>query len=166
MDVEDWLLVMSKPRMEQDAIWHLNQQGYEAYAPRWEEVKRRAKGWQRVESAMFPRYLFVRPSYAEQDLRPIRSTRGVTQLVRFGSVPATISNGLVSSIKSMEAERLSRSQTLRAFEKGDTITIRSGPFAGVSAQVFSIEAERVVLLMQVINQQQKLVFDQSDLVVG
>lgn len=115
---------------------------------------------------MFPRYLLVRPSYAEQDLMPIRYTRGVTQLVRIGSVPATISSGLVSSIKSMETERFGRSQTLKAFEKDDTITIGSGPFAGVSAQVFAIEGERVVLLMQVINQQQRLAFNQSDLVAG
>jgi len=51
-------------------------------------------------------------------------------MVRFGSVPVIISNSLVSSTQSMEAERFGRSQSLKPFKKGDNVTIQSGPFAG------------------------------------
>ena len=79
---------MTKPRMEIEAKANLLQQGYEVYLPIWVDLLRRSNNWQKVQSAMFPRYLFVKPAYAEHAISPIRSTRGVSQLVRFGKEPA------------------------------------------------------------------------------
>lgn len=155
-----WLVVMTKPKMETEAKEQLIRQGFEAYLPLWVELKRRGN-WQEVQSPMFPRYLFVRPSYPEQSLTPIRSTRGVSQLVRFGMEPAWADDGLISQIRQLERSRNELRQGLTPFKKGDQVQVMDGPFKGVSAKVFSCGQQRVVLLLQVLGKTQQLEFEAS-----
>jgi transcriptional antiterminator RfaH len=154
-----WLVVMTKPKMEAEAKEHLIRQGFEAYLPLWVELKRRQGTWQEVQSPMFPRYLFVRPSYPEQSLAPIRSTRGVSQLVRFGMEPAWAGDDLISEIRQLERSRNEMRQGLTPFKKGDQVQVMDGPFKGVSAEVFSCGQQRVILLLQVLGKTQQLEFE-------
>jgi transcriptional antiterminator RfaH len=153
-----WLVVMTKPKMEAEAKEHLTRQGFEVYLPLWVELKRRQGTWQKVRSPMFPRYLFVRPGYAEQSLAPIRSTWGVSQLVRFGIEPARAGEGLIREIRQLERSRNGIGQDLAPFKKGDQVQILRGPFKGVSAEVFSCDQQRVILLLQVLGKTQHLEF--------
>ncbi len=156
-----WLVVMTKPKMEAEAKEHLMRQGFEVYLPMWAELKRRQGAWQRLLSPMFPRYLFVRPSYAEQSLAPIRSTWGVSQLVRFGTEPAWAGEDLIHQIRQLERSRNGLGQGLTPFKKGDLVQILDGPFKGVSAEVFSCDQQRVILLLQVLGKAQQLEFKAS-----
>jgi transcriptional antiterminator RfaH len=154
-----WLVVMTKPKMEAEAKEHLLRQGFDVYLPLWEELKHRQGAWQKVQSPMFPRYLFVRPSYAEQSLAPIRSTWGVSQLVRFGMKPAWAGEGLIHEIRKLEQSRHGIGQGLIPFKKGDQVQVLDGPFKGVSAEVFSCDQKRVILLLQVLGKTRQLEFD-------
>ncbi|MET0105818.1 MAG: transcription termination/antitermination NusG family protein [Sedimenticola sp.] len=155
----DWLVVMTKPKMEADARDHLVRQGYEAYLPLWPELKQRRGAWVKVDSPMFPRYLFVRQTYPEQSILPIRSTRGISQLVRFGTDPALASEQLIDDLQRLEAERKSEEQQLFPFKKGQRVEVTAGPFQGVSAEVLSCGQQRVILLLQVLGKVQRLEFD-------
>ncbi len=159
MAVSDWLVVMTKPRMETEAKLHLERQGFVVYLPTWVELKRRSNGWQKVQSAMFPRYLFVKTAHEDQSISPIRSTRGVSQLVRFGTEPAKASDGLISEIQSIEACRDYSGDQLQPFKRGDEVMVVSGPFKGVSAEVLSSDQQRVILLLQVLGKTQQLEFE-------
>lgn len=154
-----WWVVMTKPRMETEAKMHLERQGYLVYLPIWADLKRRSNVWQKVYSPMFPRYLFVKTAYKDQSISPIRSTRGVSQLVRFGTEPAKASNSLIFEIQSMVAARDSGGKQLKPFKPGDEVMVVSGPFKGVSAEVFSSDQQRVILLLQVLGKTQRLEFD-------
>ncbi len=158
----EWLVVMTKPKMEIEAKEHLIRQEFDPYLPLWVELKRRHGAWQKIQSPMFPRYLFVRPSHQEQSLAPIRSTRGVSQLVRFGMEPAWASDGLISSIRQLECSRNELSQGLTPFKKGDQVQVMGGPFRGASAEVFSCGQQRVILLLQVLGKKRQLEFEASD----
>jgi transcriptional antiterminator RfaH len=154
-----WLVVMTKPKMEIEAKAHLVRQGFEVYLPLWIDLRRRAGGWQRVQSAMFPRYLFVRLGYAEQSVTPIRSTRGVSQLVHFGMEPAWANEAMIDDIRTLEATRSNSNNQLKSFKKGDHVLIMEGPFQGVSAEVFSSDQQRVILLLQVLGKNQMVEFE-------
>ena len=156
MTESGWLVVMTKPRMEIEAKVHLLQQGYEVYLPMWVDLRRRSNNWQKVQSTMFPRYLFVKPAHAEHSISPIRSTLGVSQLVRFGVEPAWASDSLIKSIRQMEAERSDRGDILKPFKPGDAVMIMTGPFKGVSAEVLSSDQQRVILMLQVLGKTQQL----------
>jgi transcriptional antiterminator RfaH len=155
-----WLVVMTKPKMEMEAKEQLMRQGFEVYLPMWVELKRQQGTWQRAQSPMFPLYFFVRPSHAEQSLAPIRSTWGVSQLVRFGTEPAWAGEALIHEIRHFEKSR-NGIQGLTPFKKGDQVKVLHGPFKGVSAEVFSCDQKRVILLLQVLGRMQQLEFKTS-----
>ena len=144
--------------MEAEAELHLVRQGFEVYLPLWIDLKRRQGAWQKVQSPMFSRYLFIRPTYDEQSLAPIRSTCGVSQLVRFGIQPAWAREGLIQQIRQLEANRSMTSQGLTPFKKGDQVQVQEGPFAGVSAEVFCCDQRRVILLLQVLGKTHQVEF--------
>lgn len=154
-----WLVVMTKPRMEEDAQAQLANQNFDAYLPLWTHLKRVGTGWQKVESAMFPRYLFVRPSYPEQALTSIRSTRGVSQMVRFGNHPAWASHELIEDVRRLEAAGKAGANAETPFKKGAKVLVTDGPFKGVLAEVMRSNQERVVLLFKVLGKQQKITLE-------
>lgn len=154
----NWLVVMTKPRMENEAKEHLIRQDIEAYLPLWKELKKRSGAWKTTISPMFPRYLFARQSYEDQSLSSIRSTRGVIKLVHFGTEPAWASNKLINDIRKFEATQINQADQLKPFKNGDQVIVVDGPFKGVSAQVFSSDQERVILILQVLGNFQKIQF--------
>jgi transcriptional antiterminator RfaH len=95
----------------------------------------------------------------EQSLAPIRSTRGVSQLIRFGVEPAWAGDGLISSIRQFERSQNEMSQGLTPFKKGDQVQVIDGPFRGGPAEVFSCGQQRVILLLQVLGKTQQLEFE-------
>jgi len=159
MAESDWLVVMTKPRMETAAKVHLERQGFVVYLPTWINLKRRSNGWQKVKSAMFPRYLFAKPLNEEQSISPIRSTRGVSQLVRFGAEPAKAANGLIREIRRLEDLSNAGGYQREPFKPGDEVCVMAGPFKGVSAEVLSSDQQRVILLIQVLGKTQQLEFE-------
>ena len=161
MNELSWLVIMTKPRMESIAELNLIRQGFEVYLPSWVDFRRRSGTWRKVQSAMFPRYLFMRQVNSEQSISPIRSTRGVSQIVRFGIRPAWASNFLIKEIRLLEASRNEKSDLFEPFKSGDEVIVMQGPFKGVSAEVLSSNQYRVILLMQLLGKTQKLQLESS-----
>jgi transcriptional antiterminator RfaH len=148
---------MSKPRAEGLAHQQLANQGFDVYLPMCPRLVRR-KGKHMTEiSPMFPRYLFVRPSDEEQGIASIRSTVGVQQLVRFGTEFAQATGSLIAEIQAMEA-RLQSDPEPTPFSAGDEVEITEGPFAGITARVFSCAENRVLLLFQLLGSIRNLSF--------
>jgi transcriptional antiterminator RfaH len=98
--MKKWYLLYTKPRQEKLALQHLQNQAYEAYLPlvKIEKIRQGARAW--AEEALFPRYLFVQLDEAgSQSWAPIRSTVGVSQLVKFGHHFAEVSQELVQWVQ-------------------------------------------------------------------
>ena len=148
---------MSKPRGEELAHQQLANQGFEVYLPMCPRTVRRRDRHLTEISPMFPRYLFVRPSHEEQGIASIRSTVGVQQLVRFGTEFAQAAESLVVDIQAMEAHMRSGLEPL-PFKAGDEVEITGGPFAGITAKVFSCAESRVLLLFHLLGSTRKLGF--------
>ena len=91
--VVDWYLVHTRPRQEEIAREHLARQGYGVYLPRLQLPRRRRGRWLDVVEPLFPRYLFAGARRDEQSVHPIRSTRGVSALVRGGESYAPVPSG-------------------------------------------------------------------------
>ena len=87
-----WYVVHTKIRQEALAMTNLNRQGFECYVPMIKMEKMRRHKATLVKEPMFPRYLFIRldTSGSGPSWSPIRSTLGVSQLVRFGGQPAVV----------------------------------------------------------------------------
>ena len=148
-----WYAAHCKPRQDERAEENLLNQGYEVFRPR---VRIRKNGKTVVES-MFPRYLFIRlDDQGQEDWSPIRSTRGISDLVRWGShvphVPDSIIEGLYDRLDAAGCIELCKD-----FQPNQRVRITEGPFAGYEALFHARNGEeRVIVLLNVMQQAQKL----------
>ena len=111
---------------------------------------------------MFARYLFVRLSTSDNgpSWAPIRSTLGVSQLVRFGTRPAKVEDTLVDLLRSRELAQ----PTEALFSQGDKVVITEGPFAGLEAAYQMADAEqRAMVLLRILSQPVPVKIDAASL---
>lgn len=147
--MKQWYAVHCKPKQDERAETELMKQGFEVFRPRVRSRRRARQRYQVVVESMFPRYLFVHLDDTDQDWSPIRSTRGVTGLVRMGGhvpvVPAAVIEGLRARA---DAENCIDLQPEDGFAPDDRVLITEGPLAGLEA-VFRARnsQERVVVLL-------------------
>lgn len=106
---------------------------------------------------MFPRYLFVQPESSQHSLAPIRSTLGVSNLVRFGNIPATVPLEVMQRIRAFEIERdQMTAQEISPLKQGVVVRIAQGPFAGLEGLISDVSNQRVVVLMQLLTKETRV----------
>ena len=106
-----WYLVMAKPKQDKVAEENLVLQGYEVYRPQaTQTVMQRGKPVEKKIS-LFPRCLFIRLSKEEDNWAPLRSTKGVLEMVRLGANYAKISDEVITSLKAREADDIAKNQS-------------------------------------------------------
>lgn len=149
-----WYLVHTKPREEVRALENLERQGYRCFLPILAVEKLRRGAVMRVEEPLFPRYLFIEldADGFGQSWAPIRSTKGVSQLVRFGAEAAKVDERLIAALRDRDAEA-----PRPLFRSGDRVTIADGPFAGIEA-VFEIAdgERRAMVLVEMLGKRARL----------
>ena len=147
-----WYLVYCKPRQERLARSNLERQGFEVYLPMIRARRRRSKVRARATNAepMFPRYLFVHLSDQTDDWGPIRSTIGVSSLVRFGDQPARVPDDLIATLRARAGETGVHELPPRPFRAGDKVRILEGVMAGYEA-IFHAHTgkDRVLVLLEI-----------------
>ena len=147
----DWYLVHTRPRQEEVACEHLERQGYGVYLPRLQLPRRRRGRWHDVVEPLFPRYLFAGMQPGEQSLHPIRSTRGVSALVRGGDAYAPVLPTLLKELRAREDAAGLHQLRPDGLKQGDSVQIVAGPFAGLDAVFHSRQGpDRVRVLLTLI----------------
>lgn len=152
-----WYLVYTKPSQEQIALDNLTRQGYEAYLPLYEKRIRKGRTFYKRKTALFPRYLFIHLSEELDDWGPIRSTVGVTHIVKFGNRAASIPDDLIQTLRSYENE--SGMQTLmdKPMQSGDKVVFVEGTLSGYEAiYQQGTSTERVIVLMDIAGKHTRL----------
>lgn len=158
-----WFVVHTKPRAELVAQENLLRQNYQVRLPMVRKVVRRKSGLE----PLFPRYLFVRPSHAGQSLSPVRSTMGVSTLVRFGMNLAVLSEAQCERIMEFAlAQQQGGIQAIldiQGIRAGQKVLIKEGPFMGLEGLVSTLAKDRVMVLMNLLGKEQTLGFEVTDL---
>lgn len=159
---QNWFAVVTKPRQEQVALQNLQRQGFECFLPMAENpYQRRSKKHKQIIEPLFPRYLFLNAIAESQNLAPVRSTRGVLSMVRFGTELAVIPDSIINAIKNrMEpATGLIRINPV-AIKAGDKVRVFDGPLAGISGIVTEKNSEtRALILMELLGRPTKIEVD-------
>lgn len=142
-----WYVVHTKPRQEQRALLNLQQQGYECYLPTLAAEKIRQGALTVDEEPLFPRYLFIRldSQQSGKSWSPIRSTKGVSRLVTFGTEPARVELQLIETLQQRHTTLVSEPQKL--FNAGERVVITDGPFAGLEAVYQMMDGERRAMVL-------------------
>jgi transcriptional antiterminator RfaH len=148
---DKWLVAYTKPRLEQVALENLERQGFAVYLPRYKKFKSTQGGPLPVLEPMFPRYIFFRHSKAGQGTETVRSTKGVSHVVRFGFEPATVSADMVAAIQAFEASQNQASLAeMSNFKAGQRVKLRHVALGNMEGLVQAVSAKRVAVLLEIL----------------
>jgi transcriptional antiterminator RfaH len=143
-----WYLVQCRARQGDRALKNLERQGFECYRPLYERERIQRGRKQLATAALFPGYLFIRLDCIHDNWLPIRSTRGVIQIVRFNDFPLPVADGIIEQIR-----RRIEGQPIREpyLTSGERVVITDGSFSGIEAIFVASDGdERVMLLLNIL----------------
>jgi len=125
-----WYVIYSKPREEYRAKENLENQGYEVFLPTCQIEKLINSKVSLITEPLFPRYLFIKLDQINSNWFPIRSTKGVSSLLRFGkeSNPIHVPDQIISNLRTFLN---SQSVIDKLFEQNAPIFICDGIFKGL-----------------------------------
>ena len=156
--MKKWYLIKTKPRQESTAIVNLENQGYTTYCP---VVKINKKN-----VVLFPGYLFIYLDKHNENWSPIRSTKGVINFVRFGLSFAQVPDKVIEFIKANQLITLEKFKNLDKLKPGDKVQITEGVFKNCIAIFKSYKPEeRIILLMNILGQQQKINLKEEEVII-
>jgi len=146
--MKKWYVIYTKPGQEKIALTNLERQGYVCYLPLIKTKKRRQSVIIRQVEPMFPRYLFVELNLQIDNCSSIRSTLGVSRMVRFGEYTAVIPTRLIEVLKQREYDGIFKPPS-RTLKKGDPVRIINGAFSGYEG-IFEAASskERITLMLE------------------
>ncbi|MAF99687.1 MAG: transcription/translation regulatory transformer protein RfaH [Acidiferrobacteraceae bacterium] len=156
-DNKKWYLIYTKPRGERQAKENLERQGYFTYLPMALRNRRRNSKSIPVVDPFFPRYLFIALDTETENWAPIRSTLGVTSMVRFGQSPARVPADLIAFLLDREDERGHQVIPAKNFKPGERIRISEGPLTGYEGIYQTTNGmERVTVLIKILEKERKI----------
>ena len=144
----NWFVVYTKPRQERIALENLERQGFHCFLPMAvNPYQRRSAKKLRIEP-LFPRYMFLNAVADQQSLGPVRSTRGVATLVRFGLELAHLPETVMSAIDNRCDPETGLVQLSPVPVKpGDKVKVFDGPMAGLEGIFKERKGEKRALLL-------------------
>ena len=158
-----WYLVHTKPRQEARALENLQRQQYPCLLPMLRAERIRQRRVTVVDEPLFPRYLFIQLT-DDVNWAPIRSTLGVSNLVRFGSTVAKLPESVVQALQREQLERSRQDPARPLFCPGQKVQITAGPFAGLQAIFDMPDGDaRAMVLIELLSKQVRLPLDVSQI---
>jgi len=146
-----WYVLKSRPRQEQRAITHLENQHFSVYCP-WITRKDGRR------EPLFTGYLFVHLEQLAESFSKIRSTRGVQTLVKYGDRWAAAEDELIEYLKYNEVGY----RNIPLFQRDQEVIITDGPFKGIEAVYLCSNGEqRAMVLLTILNRRQTLAIEEK-----
>jgi transcriptional antiterminator RfaH len=159
-----WYLVRTKPRQEFKAQEELIKQGYTVFLPLMQVEKIVKSKRSLISEPLFQSYLFIKLNQIDHDWGPIRSTKGVAHLVRFGGVAASLESHQIAALEAWSQDMPER----KLFDDNQLIEVIDGAFKGMEGffqrlHVSESGEERAMLLMSLFGREQRISVDVSHL---
>lgn len=123
----NWYLIRTKVGSESVAEEHLQRQDYPTYCPRL--ISRRRRFGRRIQiiSPLFPSYLFLQLAVGVKDLAPVKSTKGVVGIVRFGEEYAVAPQAVIEGLRQHEDPAVQSRRVEDPLKPQARIRITGGP---------------------------------------
>lgn len=152
-----WYVAYTQPQREQLAQVNLELQGFEAYLCQYKSFKKSPEGLVETWQPMFPRYIFFRPSHVGQSISVVRSTRGISFVLRFGLTPAILKPEELNMLKVLEsAQHQADAAQSSPFQPGLKVRLQNCGLSGLEGLVHSVSSKRVTLLIEFLGREKKL----------
>ena len=158
-----WWVVQTKPQGEALAIEHLHEQKLTTYCPMYQKETIRGRQVSVTTTPLFARYVFVLADQAAlQTVHTIRSTRGVSQLIKVGEQPTLVKASIIDEIKVLETEHLNLVKP--HFTINNQVVISQGIYQGLEA-IYQMDdgLERAVVMLNLLQRDTQLTLNKTQL---
>lgn len=137
--MDSWYVVYTQPRSEDRAAWHLQNQGFNCFLPRFLKTRSHARKKDTVLEPLFPRYLFVKFDADISRWRSINGSRGVVSLLTDGVRPLPVPDSFVERLRTeCDETGITSLDRIGVFAKGSCVRVTSGPFVGQVGEVADV----------------------------
>jgi len=149
----DWWVVHTKLQAEAKAIKQLTNQGFITYCPMYRKECLITHQINIKTTPLFPRYTFIQAdNHAQKNIHTIRSTYGVSQLLKIGEVPTHVPNQVILNLKKIEIAQIQNTESY--FKVGENVKILKGLYKGLEA-IYHLDdgLKRSVVLLNILNKE-------------
>lgn len=141
-----WKVVYTRSNYEKKAHELLSQCGLHSFCPVITTRSKWADRFKVIEKPLFPSYLFVYVSPAEE--QKVLTISGILNYVNFGGKPAIMPDEDISRVNDI----LSRYQDIETISNrqlaiGDQVMINKGFKAGTQAEILEVQEKTVLLIL-------------------
>jgi len=149
--MKKWYLISTKPNQEKIAKLNLENQSLEAFLPILVTVDPR-KRTVINSKVMFTGYIFSRFDVQIQDYSFIRSTRGISRVVRFGNRLAEVSDDFILKLKSRSDydQSFVKEMKIKQYVYGDTVLVTGGLLKGRKGIFIKKSKDRAKILIDIL----------------
>jgi transcriptional antiterminator NusG len=139
-----WYAVRVRTKSEALVSSLFAQKGLDSFAPTYELRRKYTDRMKRIQSALFPGYVFCRFNACEP--LPVLSTPSVQSIVGFGDGPHPVSDSEIENLRRAVAAGTQLTPT-SWLSSGRRVRVRSGPLAGVEGYLITVKnhQQRLVL---------------------
>jgi transcription antitermination factor NusG len=131
-----WFAVRVRSNQERVASIHLNERGYEQFAPSFKSERQWSDRKKEIDQYLFPGYVFCR--FDPQDRLSVLTAPGVVDLVGFGRSPQPIEDEEIERVRRMVDSGL-LVQPHPFLKLGQTVLIERGPLVGLEGILVEVK---------------------------
>jgi transcriptional antiterminator RfaH len=142
----NWYVVYTKPKWEKKTASKLNEIGINAYCPLISKVSQWTDRKKTIQVALFNSYIFVQ--IEEQNRNEIFKITGVVRYLFWLGKPAIVKDSEIDAIQNWLSNPSVFNVVVEKWQKGDKITLESGPFKTQSAVVQEVKQNYYLLVLE------------------
>jgi transcription antitermination factor NusG len=146
-----WYAVHTRSRHEDRVCLGLQQKSFHAYLPKLEVWSKRKDRRKKIETPMFPGYLFVEIASLDNDNKlEVLKTFGVVRILgkSAGSEPIPVPNAKIDAIRRIVDSKV-EVQQFQYPKVGEPARIIDGPFKGMEGQVIRTDYEKELFVIEI-----------------
>ncbi len=149
--MKKWYLIHTKANQERIAKLNLENQSVETYLPTLVTIDQEKKKIIKKD-AMFPRYIFSKLDINSRDYSFIRSTKGVSYIVKFGDKYGVVPDSFISKLKSRSDydENFVKELKIEPYALGDSVLISHGLLKGKKGVFLKKSSDRAKILLDIL----------------
>ena len=136
----NWYALYTKPRAEKKIYEAFGKLGIEAYLPLRKELRVWSDRKKWIEAPVISSYIFVRVS--KDDFWRVFEANGVVAYVSVDRKAVVIPNSEMDAMRKAVSSKLSLNVEASTVQRGQTITITSGPLKGIKGEVVEIQGAK------------------------
>ena len=137
-EAHPWFAVRVRSNQERTAIAHLEQRGYQQFAPSFKSERRWSDRKKEIDQYLFPGYIFCR--FDPSDRLAVLTAPGVVDLVGFGRTPEPIPDEEIDRVRRMVQSGLLVTP-YPFLNVGQTVVIEQGPLTGLEGILVELKGQ-------------------------